>query len=114
TDEIIADFVGLVRAFGVYPDGIARVLIGVDRLPAYRPGGRLANYRGTPARDDDDFAEVCALAADATRQLAAVATRHANRLVDATCLARIVHALSVASLTELADDGLADAVDARL
>ena len=49
TDEIIADFVGLVRAFGVYPDGIARVLLGVDRLPAFRPGGRLANYRGTPA-----------------------------------------------------------------
>ena len=61
TDEIIADFVGLVRAFGVYPDGIARVLLGVDRLPAFRPGGRLANYRGTPALDDDDFAEVCAL-----------------------------------------------------
>ena len=59
TDEIIADFVGLVRAFGVYPDGIARVLLGVDRLPAFRPGGRLANYRGTPALDDDDFAEVC-------------------------------------------------------
>ena len=114
TDEIIADFVGLVRAFGVYPDGIARVLLGVDRLPAFRPGGRLANYRGTPPLDDDDFAEVCSLAADATRQLAAVATRHANRLVDATFLARLVYALSLASLTELADDGLADAVDARL
>ena len=114
TDEIIADFVGLVRAFGVYPDGIARVLLGIDRLPAFRPGGRLANYRGTPALDDDDFAEVCALAAEATRQLAAVATRHAGRLVDPTFLAGLVHALSVASLTELADEGLADAVDARL
>ena len=83
------------------------MLLGVDRLPAFRPGGRLANYRGTPALDDDDFAEVCALAADATRQLAAVATRHAERLVDATFLARLVYALSLASLPELADDGLA-------
>jgi len=114
TDEIIADFVGLVRAFGVYPDGIARVLLGVDRLPAFRPGGRLANYRGTPPLDDDDFAEVCSLSAGATRQLAAVATRHGNRLVDPTFLARLVYALSLASLPELADDGLAAAVDARL
>ena len=114
TDEIVADFVGLVRAFGVYPDGIARVLLGVDRLPAFRPNGRLANYRGTPALDDDDFAAVCELAADATRQLAIVATRHGSRLVDPTFLARLVYALSLASLTELADDGLADAIDARL
>jgi hypothetical protein len=114
TDEIIADFVGLVRAFGVYPDGIARVLLGVDRLPAFRDGGRLANYRGNPALDDDDFAEVCTLAADATRQLATLATRHGQRLVDATFLARLVYALSLASLPELADDGLANAVDGRL
>ncbi|MEO5819322.1 MAG: hypothetical protein ABIT71_02355 [Vicinamibacteraceae bacterium] len=114
TDEIVADFVGLVRAFGVYPDGIARVLLGVDRLPAFRPGGRLANYRGTPALDDADFAAVCSLAADATRQLAIVAARHSGQLVDPTFLARLVYALSVANLTELADDGLADAVDARL
>ena len=90
------------------------MLLGVDRLPAFRPGGRLANYRGTPALDDDDFAEVCALAAEATRQLAVIATRHASRLVDPTFLARLVYALSLASLPELADDGLADAVDARL
>jgi hypothetical protein len=114
TDEIIADFVGLVRAFGVYPDGIARVLLGVDRLPAFRPGGRLANYRGTPALDDADFAEVCALTADATRQLATVATRHAGQLIDPTFLARLVYALSLASLPELADPGLADTIDARL
>jgi hypothetical protein len=114
TDEIIADFVGLVRAFGVYPDAIARVLLGVDRLPAFRAGGRLANYRGTPPLDDDDFAEVCTLAAAATRRLAAVAARHADRLVDATFLARLVYALSLASLTELANPGLPDVVDARL
>ncbi len=53
TDEIIADFVGLVRAFGVYPDGIARVLLGVDRLPAFRPGrppGQLPRHAGPRRR----------------------------------------------------------------
>ena len=34
--------------------------------------------------------------------------------VDPTVLARLVYALSLASLTGLADDGLADAIDARL
>ena len=73
TDEIVADFVGLVRAFGVYPDGIARRAARHRRLPALpRPAAASANYRGTPPLDDDDFAEVCSLAADATRQLAAV------------------------------------------
>lgn len=114
TDEIIADFVGLVRAFGRYPDAIARRLLGVDALPAFRAGGRLENYKGTPALDARQFARVCALTADATRQLATVSARHADRLGDPTFLARLVHALSLASLPELADPGLPAAVDARL
>jgi hypothetical protein len=114
TDEIVADFVGLVRAFGTYPDGVARRLLGIDRLPAFRPGGRLENYRGNPPLDDAAFAEVCRLTAGATRQLAAVSARHADRLTDPAFLARLVYALSVASLSELADPGLPSAVDARL
>jgi hypothetical protein len=114
TDEIIADFVGLVRALGHYPDAIARRLLGIERLPAFRAGGRLENYRGNPRLDDPQFARVCALAADATTQLAAVAERHGDRLVDTTFLARLVYALSLSSLPELADSSLADAVAARL
>jgi hypothetical protein len=114
TDEIVADFVGLVRAFGTYPDAIARRLLGVDRLPAFRPGGRLENYRGNPPLGDAGFAEVCRLAADATTQLAAVSARHADRLGDPAFLARLVHALSLATLPDLADPGLPAAVAARL
>jgi uncharacterized protein DUF7005 len=114
TDELIADFVGLVRAFGHYPDAIARRLLGIDALPAFRAGGRLENYKGNPALDARQFARVCALAADATRQLAAVSARHADRLNDPAFLARLVHALSLAPLPELADPGLPAAVDARL
>jgi hypothetical protein len=114
TDEIVADFVGLVRAFGTYPDAIARRLLGIDDLPRFRAGGRLANYRGTPPLDDADFAEVCRLAAAATRQLALVAGRHAGRLADPTFLARLVYAISLANLTELAADGFNDTIDASL
>ena len=58
--------------------------------------------------------EVCSLAADATRQLAAVSAHHADRLADTTFLGRLVYALSLSSLTELADGSLAAQVDARL
>lgn len=114
TDEIVADFVGLVRAFGFYPDGIARTLLGIEDLPRFRAGGRLANYRGTPPLDDADFAEVCRLAAAATRQLAAIAAHYEALLGDTAFLARLVYALSLASLPELADASLGGAIHARL
>ena len=110
TDEIVADFVGLVRAFGTYPDGIARRLLGVDNLPRFRAGGRLANYRGSPPLDDADFEEVCRLAAAATVQLAKVAVRESARLADPTFLARLVYGLSLASLPELAAGEFADTI----
>ena len=114
TDEIVADFVGLVRAFGVYPDEIARRLLGVDRLPEFRAGGRLANYRGNPRLDEAQFAEVAKLTAAATVRLAEVAARHEAWLRDPALLARLVYALSLSSLTELADRALPDRVEARL
>jgi hypothetical protein len=107
TDEIVADFVGLVRAFGFYPDGIARTLLGIEDLPRFRAGGRLANYRGTPPLDGADFAEVCRLASEATRRLAEVARRHESRLGDTAFLARLVYVLSSTPLPELARGDLA-------
>lgn len=114
TDEIVADFVGLVRAFGFYPDGIARTLLGIEDLPRFRAGGRLANYRGSPPLDDADFAEVCRLADAATRRLAAIGTRHEALLGDTSFLTRLAYALSLASLRELADAALGDVIQARL
>jgi hypothetical protein len=114
TDEIVADFVGLVRAFGTYPDAIARRLLGVDDLPRFRAGGRLANYRGAPPLDDADFAEVCRLSAAATRQLAVVAAHHRSTIVDPAFLARLVYVLSQAGLADLASDGLPNSVDTKL
>ncbi|MCB1009985.1 MAG: hypothetical protein KDB94_13960, partial [Acidobacteria bacterium] len=47
-DELIADYAGLVEAFGGYREELARRFLGVDRLPQLRPGGRLEVYRGDP------------------------------------------------------------------
>src|SRR5207237_7151624 len=46
-DELVADFVGLVRTFGRYREDLALLFFGLEDFPAYREGGRLQTYRGT-------------------------------------------------------------------
>ena len=43
-DELVADFVGLVHAFGRYSADVALLFLGLERYPEYRPDGRLENY----------------------------------------------------------------------
>ncbi len=45
-DELLADYAGLVAAFGRYDRRLALRFLGIDRLPDIRPEGRLVNYRG--------------------------------------------------------------------
>lgn len=47
-DEIIADCIGLLAAFGEYNDQYARTFLGIENRQ-YRPGGRLEHYFGEPA-----------------------------------------------------------------
>lgn len=47
-DEVVADYVGLVRTFGRFRGDLARLFLGLEHFPAYREGARLENYRGTP------------------------------------------------------------------
>lgn len=42
-DEVIADMIGILAAFGQYDVRLARIFLGIES-PAYRPGGRLENY----------------------------------------------------------------------
>lgn len=51
-DEVVADYVGLVRTFGRFRGDLARLFLGLERFPAYREGARLENYRGTPPLSD--------------------------------------------------------------
>lgn len=44
-DEIIADAMGLVAAFGSYDPGLAKLFLGLEN-DTYREGGRLQNYYG--------------------------------------------------------------------
>ena len=46
-DEVIADMIGLIKAFGDYDPKLARTFLGIEG-ESFRPGGRLEHY----AKDD--------------------------------------------------------------
>lgn len=46
-DEILADCIGLIAAFGDYNPALARLFLGIERSE-YRPGGRLEHYIADP------------------------------------------------------------------
>jgi hypothetical protein len=43
-DELLADFMGIVAARGVYDPYWQLLFLGLENYPRYRPGGRLENY----------------------------------------------------------------------
>ncbi len=47
-DELLADYRGLVAAFGEYRAAPFLTFMGLENYPLYRSGGRLENYRGEP------------------------------------------------------------------
>jgi hypothetical protein len=55
-DEVIADFMGISAAAGRFRADWLLRFMGLERFPAYRPGGRLENYRGKPPLSDGAFA----------------------------------------------------------
>lgn len=70
-DEIVADYAGITATAGRYREDWALCFLGLERFPAFRDGGRLANYRGTPPCSDRSFAVLRSLAHAAVRALAA-------------------------------------------
>jgi hypothetical protein len=54
-DELIADYMGIVAAIGYYRADWFLKFIGLESFPAYREGGRLENYRGSPTLSDSAF-----------------------------------------------------------
>jgi len=105
-DELIADFVGLVRAFGTYRADIALHCLGLEQPDRYRPGGRLENYRGTPPLSDAAFAVLQQLARRGVRNLDTLSRTRAADFTDLPALARLTCSLFTRTLEELAADSL--------
>lgn len=64
-DEVIADMIGMVAAFGEYDTELAKLFLGIEGL-TYRVGGRLENYIG----QDDNIEEVASNASHLINELA--------------------------------------------
>lgn len=107
SDELIADFVGVVRAFGTYRGDLARRFLGLEGFPAFRAGGRLEGYRGKPPLSDEAFAILTRVVEAAITNLEAVADVEEARLKDLGALAELTYRLSTFSLDELADASFA-------
>jgi uncharacterized protein DUF7005 len=55
-DEILADYAGITAAADRFHAGWMLRFLGLENFPAFRPGGRLANYLGDPPLSEASFA----------------------------------------------------------
>lgn len=113
-DELIADFVGFLCAFGHYRGDLALRCLGLESFPQCRPGGRLAVYLAQSGLSDEAGSVVRSLAFRSVRNLEALDQAQRTRLQDLAGLGRLTFGLSQLTLEELASDALVDLVAARL
>ncbi len=69
-DELIADYLGIVAAVGRFRADWLVHFLGLEQHPAYRPAGRLDEYRGN--LDDGSFRVLCAAVVRCARNLEAI------------------------------------------
>lgn len=109
-DELIADYAGIVAAAGRFRADWFLRFMGVEDPGAFRAGGRLENYRGTPPLSDGAFGVLQSLVRSAARNL-----EDADRQIPVDLpLSAAVLALAALPLEELATDGAADILLDRL
>jgi hypothetical protein len=110
-DELLADFVGLLRARGRYDAALARQCLGLD-LSGRRLGGRFDHYRGTPPVSLEAFDVLAVLAARATVRLEEAWEAHGRSHTSGDALADWVWRLCHLPLEALASGDLAARLDA--
>lgn len=113
-DELLGDFLGLVRGLGCYRADWALRFLGLEAFPEYREGGRLESYRGEPPLSNAGFRVLQALAYKSAHNLEGFAARHASLLGDLGGLARVTFALAGLTLEELASSEMQDRAASRM
>jgi hypothetical protein len=101
-DELIADYFGIVTAVGTFQADWLLRFMGLEAFPAYREGGRLQNYLGTPPLSDGAFTVLQALVRDAALHLERFDTAHSDVLRSPEQKASLMLALTSLTLEELA------------
>jgi hypothetical protein len=100
-DELIADYAGLVCAIGRFRADWQFRFLGLESFPHYREGGRLQNYRGSPALSDGAFRVLLTLVHRAAHNLESF-DGAARERVDGFVLSAALVALAGLTLEELA------------
>ncbi len=113
-DELVADFVGLLHAFGRYQPALALRFLGLESVPAIRPDGRFWVYRGQPPLSDRGMTCVARLAARAVSNLSAIDRMAGVQPDDLAAMGRLTLAVFSLSLDELASDDAPSLVADRL
>ena len=101
-DELIADYQGIRAAEGRYRADWFLRFMGLEAYPAYRPGGRLQNYRGDPPLSDGAFRVLQALLKSAAETLEAVDALRPPGPAEPREAGRALRALAGLALEELA------------
>jgi hypothetical protein len=101
-DEVVADGIGLVRAFSHYRPDLALRFLGLESFPDYRQGGRLENYRGQPPLSDDAFRVLQSVAHRSISNLEKLFDDRRDQLAELTTLAQLAYAIVNLTLEELA------------
>lgn len=100
-DELIADYLGIRAAEGCYRGDWFLRFMGVEG-GAYREGGRLQNYRGTPPLSEGAFTVLQALVRSAAAGLETMDALRPRRTTGADETARALRALATLPLEALA------------
>jgi anti-sigma regulatory factor (Ser/Thr protein kinase) len=101
-DEIIADYVGLMKVFSEYSSDLALMFFGLESEGDYRSGGRLENYRGTPRLGEEAFGILQSLVRAAIENIAKVERRLPADPSDPGAFAQRIVAYASSSLEILA------------
>jgi hypothetical protein len=113
-DEILADYAGIRAAAGAYRADWFLRFMGVEDPRAFRPGGRMQHYRGTPPLSDGAFAVLRALVAIAAENLEALDASGLTGGDTPAERARTLVALASLTVEALAHESAADAFLAAL
>jgi hypothetical protein len=101
-DELLADYAGIVAAIGRFRADWFLRFMGLENYPAYREGGRLQNYRGTPPMSDCDFRDMQQLACSAAHAVERFDQHIATERVGLLGHARALLTLAAVSPDEIA------------
>ncbi|RLE29746.1 MAG: hypothetical protein DRJ61_13960 [Acidobacteria bacterium] len=93
-EELIADWIALIKVFGKYRADLALKFLGLEDFPRFRIGGRLEIYRGDPPLSDDAFVLMQSLAKRSIAHLNEISTQRPDLLTTNEMLGRLTLALS--------------------